>query len=168
MARPIIIAILAATAFTAQAGNWNARMLNGNEIVVDPDTNRATVTVHGVTTQLWEGTHRLQDGSVLIIRSGVAVPNKGILESRELPLPEPSEWEDAPIIGYSPCEKLVRRVCGKQGQCVDVTGCGPSQQLLSMEREEREASNNTNLMTFTSGQCLKADRDKEYFASCKP
>ncbi len=167
MARSIIIAILAAGAFTAEAGNWSGRMLNGNEVVVDPGTNRATVTVDGVSTQLWEGTHRLQDGSVLIIRNGIAVPNKTILESRELPLPEPSEWEDAPIIGYSPCEKLVRRVCGKAGRCVDFMGCNPSQQLLSMEREEREASSNPNLMTYTSGQCLKADRDREFFASCK-
>jgi hypothetical protein len=166
MARALIIAILAAGVSTAQAGNWSGRMLNGNEIVVDPRSNRATVNIDGVTTQLWEGTHRLQDGSILIIRNGIAVPNKAILESRELPVPEPSEWEDAPIIGYSPCEKLVRRVCGKEGQCVDTESCNPSQQLLSMEREEREASSNPNLMTYTSGQCLKADRDREFFASC--
>jgi hypothetical protein len=166
MARSIIIAILAAGAFTAQAGSWSTRMLNGNEVVVDPNTNRATVNVDGVTTQLWEGTHRMQDGSVLIIRNGIAVPNKNILESRELPVPEPAEWEDLPIVGYSPCEKLVRRVCGKEGQCVDAKDCDLSQQLLSMERQERETSNNRNLMTYTSGQCLKADRDKEFFASC--
>ncbi|MDH3527767.1 MAG: hypothetical protein OEN52_07335 [Gammaproteobacteria bacterium] len=166
MARSIIIILLALGTFTAQAGNWSSRLLNGNEVVVDPGTNRATVTVDGITTQLWQGTHRLQDGSILIIRNGVAVPNEKILESRELPVPEPSEWEDAPIIGYSPCEKLVRKVCGKEGQCVDAKSCNPSQQLLSMEREEREASDNHNLMTYTSGQCLKADRDKDFFVSC--
>ncbi len=142
-------------------------MLNGNEVTVDPNTNRATVNVEGVTTQLWEGTHRLQDGSVLIIRKGIAVPNMSILDSRELPVPEPSEWEDVPVVGYSPCEKLVRRVCGKEGQCVEAQSCNPSQQLLGMEREEREVSANRNLMTYTSGQCLKADRDKEFFASCR-
>ena len=167
MARSIIIAILAAGAFTAQAGNWSTRMLNGNEVMVDPNTNRATVTVEGITTQLWEGTHRLQDGSILVIRNGIAVPNKKILETRELPVPEPAEWEDLPIVGYSPCEKLVRRVCGKEGQCVDARGCNPSQQLLSMERQERESSSNRNLMTYTSGQCLKAENDQEFFASCK-
>ena len=167
MVRSIIIAFLATGVFAAQAGNWSSRTLKGNEITVDPDTNRATVNVDGVTTQLWEGTHRLQDGSVLIIRKGIAVPNKEILRLRELPLPEPEEWEDVPIVGYSPCEKLVRRVCGKQGQCVDAKGCNPSQQLLSMERQEREASANRNLMTYTSGQCLKADVDKAFFSTCR-
>lgn len=167
MKRASIALILAAATITAQAGNWSSRLLNGDEVVVDPHTNRATVTTDGITSQLWEGTHRLQDGSILIIRDGIAVPNATILESRELPLPEPSEWEDIPIIGFSPCEKLVRRVCGREGQCVDAKGCNPSQQLLGMEREEREASHNRNLMTYTSGQCLKADRDKTFFTSCR-
>jgi hypothetical protein len=167
MRRSIIIAVLALAAFTVQAGNWSGRMLNGNEVAVDPHTNRATVNVDGVTTQLWEGTHRLQDGSILIIRRGIAVPNKSILGARELPDAEPEEWEDIPIIGYSPCEKLVRRVCGKEGQCVDASSCNPSQQLLGMEREEREISNNRNLMTYTSGQCLKAESDKEFFSTCR-
>lgn len=149
-----------------QAAAWDSSLQGGGAVSVDPDTNRATVTRDGVTTPLWDGTHRLQDGSILIIRRGMAVPNKGILDSRK-PLPrEPEEWEDALIVGYSPCEKLVRNICGRHDECTDAEACNLARQLLDMEREERDASDNKYLMTYTSGQCLKAIRDEEFFASC--
>jgi hypothetical protein len=35
-----------------------------------------------------------------------------------------------------------------------------------METGERNASKNRGLMTYTSGQCLKALKDREFFVSC--
>lgn len=150
------------------AAEWNPRLQGGGAVFVDPDTNRATVTRDGVTTPLWDGTHRMQDGSVLIIRRGTAVPNKAILESRQPRPAEPEEWEDALIVGYSPCEKLVRSVCGWKDECLTAEACNLARQLLDMEHKERETSGNRYLMSYTSGQCLKAVKDEEFFTSCPP
>jgi hypothetical protein len=149
------------------AADWTSRLQDGSTVTVDPDTNRATVTRGGVTTPLWDGAHRLQDGSLLITNGGVATPNAAIIESRRQPPPETEDWQDAPIVGFSPCEQLVRLVCGRQDQCMTAEACAAARQLLDMEREERAASRNPNLMTFTSGQCLKARDDSEYFMACR-
>jgi len=152
---------------SAQAAEWSSKLLDGSTVTVDPDTNRATVTRDGVTTPLWNGVHRTQDGSALIINRGIATPNEAIIESRRLPPPKTEEWEDVNIVGYTPCEQLVRRVCGRQGECLDAEACDPAQQLLTMEDEERNSAANRNLMTFTSGQCQSAMKDREYFIQCE-
>jgi hypothetical protein len=151
----------------AHAADWTSRLLDGGTVTVDPDTNRATVTRDGVTTPLWNGVHRTQDGSALIVNRGIAVPNESIIESRRVPPPKTEDWEDVNIVGYTPCEQLVRRVCGRQGECLNAEACDPAQQLLAMEDEERSNAKNRNLMTFTSGQCLSAIKDREYFRQCE-
>lgn len=154
----------------SQAAGWSAPLAGGGEVRVDPRTNRATVLRGGVETQLWDGSHRLQDGSTLIIRSGQAVPNAAILGSRRLPgqpeRPRAEQWVGVPIVGYSPCERLVRRVCGLSQECSSVQACEPARQLLEMEQQERKANDNPNYMTHASGQCQEADQDKAFFVSC--
>jgi hypothetical protein len=154
----------------SQAAGWSAPLVGGGEVRVDPSTNRATVLRDGVETQLWDGTHRLQDGSTLIIHSGQAVPNAAILGSRRLPdqpeRPRAEQWIGVPIVGYSPCERLVRRVCGLSQECGSAKACDPARQLLEMEQQERKANNSPNYMTHTSGQCQEAGQDKAFFVSC--
>ena len=154
----------------SQAAGWSAPLVGGGEVRVDPRTNRATVLRGGVETQLWDGSHRLQDGSTIIIRSGQAVPNAAILGSRRLPgqaeRPRAEQWVGVPIVGYSPCERLVRRVCGLSQECSSVQACEPARQLLGMEQQERKANDNPNYMTHASGQCQEADQDKAFFVSC--
>jgi hypothetical protein len=159
-------ALIAFFLLPAQAAEWSSTLLDGSTVTVDPETNRASVTREGVTTPLWNGVHRTEDGSALIVHHGIATPNEAIIESRRLPPPETEEWEDVNIVGYTPCEQLVRRVCGRQGECLDAEACDPAQQLLAMEDEERNNAKNRNLMTFTSGQCLNAIKDREYFTQC--
>ena len=167
MKRLPLLIVLMLPVFAASAGDWSSQLRGGGTVTVDPYTNRAAVTRGGVTTQLWDGAHRLDDGSILITNRGVAIPNESILESRQLPPLETEEWEDVRIVGTSPCEQLVRRVCGDECQCEDAEACNPSRQLLDMESEERNASKNRGLMTFTSGQCLKALKAREFFTSCR-
>ena len=163
----LLLMVLLLPGARLSAAEWSSSLLDGSTVTVDPRTNRATVTRGGVTTPLWDGSHRMQDGSQLIIRGGVATPNTAIIESSRLPRqPETGEWEDAPIVGYSPCEQLVRMVCGRQDQCMDAESCGFARQLLDMESEERAASHNRNLMTFTSGQCMQVQDDREFFLPC--
>lgn len=164
--RLLLFLVLVLPANTIWAADPNFTLQKGGEVSVDPNTNRATVTRGGVTTPLWDGTHRLDDGSVLIINRGVTVPNRTILESRRPSPPEAEDWEGAPIAGYSPCEKLARRVCGKQDQCGEIEGCTLARQLLDMEQDERAASANLNRMTYTSSQCQNVMKDAELFPHC--
>ena len=165
--KPWVSAILlAAFILPALAADWSSTLQDGSTVTVDPYTNRATVYRDGVATPLWNGVHRMQDGSSLIVNHGLAVPTENIIESRRLPPPETEEWEGLNIVGYSPCEKLVRQVCGQQEQCASVEACDPARQLLAMEQQERNDSSNRNLMTYTSGQCLNAMKDREYFGMC--
>ncbi len=146
-----------------QAAQWTGRLQGGGDVQVDPYTNRATVTRNGLETQLWDGAHRLEDGSTITIRSGRIVPNVEILETRK---GTPQPWEGALIVGFSPCERLVREVCGAEGQCANHPDCALVKQLLDMEEQEREASASPNRMTYTSGQCQKVLADGTIFASC--
>ena len=161
---PLLLSVMLPIAVTA--ADWTAQLKGGGTVSVDPNTNRATVTQGGVTSQIWDGAHRLQDGTILITNRGVAIPNESILESRQIKPPETEEWEGVRIVGTSPCERLVRRVCGDEDQCTDAEACGPSRQLLDMESDERNASKNRGLMTYTSGQCLKALKARGFFANC--
>ena len=162
--------LLTATPQWLQAAGWSAPLAGGGEVRVDPRTNRATILRGGVETQLWDGAHRLQDGSTLIIRSGQAVPNAAILHSRQqapqAERPRAEQWIGVPIVGYSPCERLVRRVCGLSDECSGVTACDPARQLLEMEQQERKANDSPNYMTHASGQCQEAEQDKAFFISC--
>jgi len=164
--RFFLILVLVLPADTVLAADPNFTLQRGGSVTVDPDSNRATVTRGGVTTPLWDGTHRLDDGSVLIINRGVTVPNRAILESRQPQPPVAEDWEGTPIAGYSPCEKLSRRVCGKEDQCEQVEGCTLARQLLDMEQDERAASENRNRMTYTSSQCQNVVKDVELFPFC--
>jgi hypothetical protein len=135
MTRLALLLSLVLPVGTVLAGGWTSQLQGGGTVTVDPNTNRATVTRNGVTSQIWDGAHRLQDGTIL-------------------------------IVGTSPCERLVRRVCGDKNQCGEAEACNPSRQLLGMETEERNASKNRGLMTYTSGQCLTALKERDFFASC--
>ena len=162
----LLFIALALQAYSALLADPNFRLEDGGAVTVDPNTNRATVTQDGVTTPLWDGTHQMQDGSILIINQGISVPGDPVTETRQQPLPEAEKWEGAPIVGYSPCEKLARHVCGKKNQCEQTQGCNLAQQLLDMEQKERAASENRNRMTYTSGQCQTMASDAETFPLC--
>jgi hypothetical protein len=162
------LAVITGPVAVTEAAEWNTTLQDGSRVTVDPNTNRATITRRGVTSQLWDGTHRTEDGSILIINRGTAVPNEPVMDARRLPPSERDDWEGFPIVGYSPCEELVRHVCGKEDQCKDAEACNPARQLLKMEDEERDTSRFRSRMTFTSGQCKRAREDVEYFKRCTP
>lgn len=165
------IGLAGSLSYPVRAAEWQADLYGGGQVSVDPATNRGVVNKYGVQTHLWDGVHRLRDGSTLTVRSGVVVPNKGILAARRVPdvvvkTEDDEAWKGKPIIGYSPCQKLVRRVCGDAEECTGTRACSPAQQLLDMEWRERRASRSPSVMSHSSGQCLRADRDQIFFVSC--
>lgn len=165
-----LLYVLAAVGPPAGAA-WSAQLEDGGQVRVDPQSNRVTVTRDGVTTPLWDGVHRLQDGSVITVRSGQVVPNEDILRARKPQPPvtdQAQAWVGQTIQGESPCERLVREICGERGQCETSPACDPARQLLDMEHRERAGSERPDLMTYSSGQCMEAAKDRQFFRACKP
>lgn len=152
----------------ALAAGTTYQLQGGGSVVVDPNTKRATVTRGGVTTPLSDGAHRTTDNNVLIIRNGIAtIPRETPPPPQHKPEVPGEEWEGAPIVGYSPCEKLVRRTCGMQNECKQDEGCMLARQLLDMESTERDESEDRNRMTYTSGQCIDVTPDTDTFPTCR-
>ncbi|WP_373509204.1 hypothetical protein, partial [Thiocapsa sp.] len=82
------LAILLLCAAPARADEpWTAPLQRGGQVEVDPRTNRPVLTQDGRQTQLWDGVHRLEDGSVIRIEGGRVVPTTDML----VPSPTPSE-----------------------------------------------------------------------------
>jgi hypothetical protein len=163
--RLLSVLLLAAASMT-HAAEPTFGMPGGGTVTVDPDTNRATIQRDGATAPLWDGIHRMQDGSILIIRQGVVVPNEPVLGARERPGEEEEDWPVEPIVGYSPCERLVRRVCGRGDECTDTEACDLARQLLTMEAEERDQNTTRYLTTYTSNRCLSVEKDTGLFPDC--
>jgi hypothetical protein len=151
------------------AASWSAQLETGAKVSVDPQTNRVTVQSEGVSTPLWDGVHRLSDGTTITVRAGQVVPTAAILDARqqpEPPLDDPARaWVGSPIIGLSPCEQLVRQVCGVSELCATAEACAPARQLLQQESAER-AAGNPDVMVYSSGQCMEALKDAQFFKPC--
>lgn len=165
----LLTAVLGLLAIPVMAVDWTSGLQGGGVVTVDPDTQRASVTRDGVTSPLWDGVHRLQDGSVMIVNHGEVVPGEPVASPYyQLPASDETDWEDALIAGYSPCEQLTHYVCGLHNECATAKACNPSRQLLAMEQEERAKEADSSRMTYTSGQCINAKKDVEYFSACRP
>ncbi len=167
----VLLGQLVLPAQSSFAAGPDYQLQDGSQVTVDPRTRRATVNRGGASTPLWDGTHRMQDGTTVIIRDGVAVIPDGMpAEAKDPKLPRrdaAESWVGSPIGGYSPCERLVRTACGREDQCAEVEGCGLARQLLDMEKDERAAAANPNRMTYTSGQCQEVWPDRGQFPECR-
>lgn len=108
---------------------WTGALPDGSEIQVDPSTHRAMRTEGDRTRPLWDGVHRLQDGSIVIIRGGTAVPTQDMLRTWEGGVAQVDELEGRP------CEQLERRVCGRDNTCRATAACLSARSLLNSERE---------------------------------
>lgn len=118
------LATLFGTPLAAQAQTWSGTLRDGSQLRVDPETHRAIREQGGAERPMWDGVHRLDDGSVVIIRDGTAVPTRQMLET----------WDSGPApraAQASPeCEQLVQRVCGPQDACGQSGPCLSARKLL--------------------------------------
>lgn len=108
---------------------WTGTLPGGGELQVDPDTHRATRVDGGYSVPMWDGVHRLDDGSVVIIRDGTAVPTEQMLNAWDTGAPRQDELADRP------CEQLERLVCGDDNACRSSAACYSVRRMLNAERE---------------------------------
>jgi hypothetical protein len=142
---------------------------------VDPRTNRAVVEgPGGYETQLWDGVHRLSDGTELIVRDGRVVPNRQILDqggaAPEPPLPQETPQAVPPrspaAAGRDFCSDLVRQSCGSDNACSDATKCSAAHQLQRMAAEERARGADPAAPVEADLKCREALRN-DFFAPCE-
>jgi len=152
---------------------WSADLERGGTVEVDPRTNRPVLIENGRETQLWDGVHRLDDGSVIRIESGRIVPTTDMLGGGSPPSeaaePEGPDQDgqpaDALVDGTSPCERLVLKVCGAARACWREVACEAARQLREMEREEWLKGADPKVITESGKQCREA-MDNTFFAPC--
>ena len=157
----LLMALFCATQSLAQS--WTKGMADGGEVSIDPRTNKATVFTGKGSTQLWDGTHQLNDGSVIIVRDGIVTSGAG---SAVPFVTEPINGEeptDTPA--SSACVELVIKVCGFSGECRSDAACSPARQLMQLEKDEAwqtqsKAPNQTSL------QCREALANEDFFTRC--
>lgn len=134
--RPLVrcLALALIPAFCASAQGvraWTGTLPDGAQVHVDPATRRATRVDGDSAVPLWDGVHRLDDGTVVIVREGTAIPSAPMLDAWEGAAPEQE------TLAGRPCELLVRRACGRENDCASAPDCVKARQLLNLEREEQ-------------------------------
>ncbi|MEG7523316.1 MAG: hypothetical protein M3H12_09470 [Chromatiales bacterium] len=135
---------------------WEGNLLGGGSVTIDPVTNKATRSSEGVTSQLWDGVHRLENGAVIIVRDGVVVRDVLLLESQRQQQME--EEREA-------CTLLARKVCGRNDECRKHPACNPARQLLKLEQEEAQQQWDGR-PSESSRLCLDALTNSDYFQTC--
>ncbi|WP_296897617.1 hypothetical protein, partial [Thiohalocapsa sp.] len=133
LAAAVVLCLLIAAASASAAQRWRGELEGGGEIVVDPNTHRALRQDGGATRQLWDGVHRLEDGSAVTVRDGVAVPTEDMYRAWSQPAaPEPvyaEQW----------CRQLVRKTCGFDDACDNSAACLQARTLLADAERQRRA-----------------------------
>ncbi len=160
---PLLLALLCLPGLLP-AQSWTGTLQNGGVVTLDPDTNRATLYTDQGATQLWDGSHRLRDGSVLTVENGVVISRSGAPRTPAIPETAPEPGLEAPA--SSACVELVIKVCGFNGECGDAPACSPARQLMQLERDEAWQTRSQG-PNQTTGQCREALQNEAYFSRCE-
>lgn len=167
--RPLVrrVAVLAWAALSAagllglpppsRAEGWSGTLRDGTQLRVDPETRRAVHDQGGTQRPMWDGVHYLDDGSMVIIRDGTAVPTRQMLET----------WDSGPApraAQASPeCERLVQRVCGPEDACGQSGPCLAARKLLqdagSTAADSAPDAVPSSAADTSQGACAKALSD---------
>lgn len=153
----VFVALLWSGGFGTAAG---MELVGGQRIILQGQ-GRPVLVEDGMGNRrsLWDGIHRLRDGSSITVRNGVL--------SDDALLPDAVEELRRTAGGlYTRCEALVRKVCGAGEACASAPGCGPARQLLEMETQERRPGSPGSVVTPTSELCNDALEDEAFFSPC--
>lgn len=143
----------------AHADAWQGNLKSGGTVRVDPQTRKPTLYYDASSTQLWNGVHKMEDGSVIIVRDGVVVPNEPMYRtwSRQLAT-ETKDQIDA-------CEKLVRKACGFHNECSNRHACELARQLQRLQEEESSATDGS--VSDTVRECHSGLFNLNIFPPCE-
>ncbi|MBK5966229.1 hypothetical protein CCR95_19605 [Thiocystis minor] len=132
------------------AADWQGTLPDGSRVEVDASTHRAWHRDGNRVVPLWDGVHQLEDGSVVIVRDGTAVPTTGMLETWV-----PSSEEESPRVS-SACDDLIKGVCGADNRCATSQACGLAHQLAEMAAGKSAKVMGADARIKTGDQCREA------------
>lgn len=150
---------------SASAQPWQSRLQGGSEVSVDPNTRRAVGTINGRQRPLWDGVHRLEDGSTLIVRDGIAVPTAPMVQQWD------ARSKPEPAFQYHYCKQLVRKTCGFDEGCDSSDACLRARSLVGDEAREQLALDQrrtADAQTATGERCQQALSDPSFPACESP
>jgi hypothetical protein len=166
----IAVVVFPASAI-AQTG-WSGSLHDGREIVADPRSNKVVIGSGQAQGQpLWDGVHRLSDGSTVTIRAGVMVPNASSSASASEnpqaaatadPAPRPSPPVGGPQTTH--CDQLVLKTCGMRQACRSLEPCRLATQLRQLRHQPASASADNR--RWAEGQCHEALQDESAYPPC--
>lgn len=165
-------AVLAGGAVFAR--DWNVQLYDGTAVRVDPRTHKAWVDDAGGSRPLWDGVHRLDDGTVLRIQSGVMIPEKAYVEAqrgelgRVVPQQEVTAYEQRYTAVDPGCVDLVKKTCGADDACSKQQACDLARQLRQFQLDEWRESGFNDWTSEAGTQCAEALRDETMFPRCAP
>ncbi len=126
-----LLACLFVSAGPVAAERWHGALQGGGSLQVDPRTHRAVRDYDGVERPAWDGVHRLQDGSTVIIRDGIAVPTEQMYRA----------WEGGggaqATFAERYCDQLARKTCGFDNACRTAAACLQARSLRADEVREQ-------------------------------
>jgi len=191
--RPMMIALVVfgavAQAQPASPASWQTELWNGQQVTVEPTTKRATVqSADGSRRPLWDGVHRLSDGSTVTIRSGVAIPHSalpitpqavtapsepGVVETGSAPETTTMTSPPTPVPGtdsvtrdsdHGYCNQLVLKTCGIRSRCAESDPCQLARQLRDLKHRPKDSP--TDNTRWAEAKCHDALGDEAAFTSC--
>lgn len=153
----LMLLLLMSITLLADEGSWQGSLQDGSQISIDPATNKATRTMDGETTPLWDGVHQLNNGAVIIVRDGLVVRDETIIEAQQA--------QERDRLNAA-CMQLVKKVCGPHNECQSHPACNPARQLLALERDELNGSWSGAVLE-SSTHCLEALGNEAFFQVCQ-
>ncbi len=132
------------------AADWQGTLPDGSRFEVDATTHRAWHREGSQVEPLWDGVHQLQDGSVVIVRHGTAVPTQRMLGT----------WmrspEEESLLATVACDDLLKQVCGADHRCATSQPCGLAHQLRDMAAGKFAQGMDADARIKTGDQCREA------------
>jgi hypothetical protein len=141
------------------ADNWQGRLQSGAGISVDPQTHRVLRDDGGNARPMWDGVHRLEDGSTIIVRDGIAIPTEQMYRAWK------GEVRPRPAFEARFCNQLVRKTCGFDLGCNNSASCLRARSMLSDEARAQQslpASAGVHPQTEAGERCRTALRDPAF------
>lgn len=147
----------------AQVGGADSIVLGdhpgGGTVQLDGATQKAELSTPDGRFPLWDGIHRLQDGSVVRVQSGIVIKDDHVQQHLGTPPYSPEVARDL-------CRELEAKVCGQAGACLSHEPCQAVRQLLQMIEEDIRRGPVDAPGPSLERQCQEALGRETFFQPC--